>query len=146
MTAMHRSGRTFPVELTVIPIRIDGTYIFYSFVRDITDRKLARSLGGDIVVKKTMLGQGSIFLVTIKNEIKKSLANVSKINLPTKNKNHFSANFLENQTILVVDDAADNRHLIGRYLVKKGAHVDFADNGLDGVEKAMMGHAKWKLA
>ena len=48
VTALHRSGRTFPVELTVIPILIDGSYIFYSFVRDITDRKLAEQSHKDL--------------------------------------------------------------------------------------------------
>lgn len=42
ITALHRNGSVFPVELTVIPIREGGRFIFYSFVRDITDRMEAR--------------------------------------------------------------------------------------------------------
>jgi PAS domain S-box-containing protein len=38
ITALHRTGHSFPVELTVIPIRVDGFHLFYSFVRDITER------------------------------------------------------------------------------------------------------------
>lgn len=37
--ALHRNGSLFPVELTVIPIRLEGSFAFYSFVRDISERK-----------------------------------------------------------------------------------------------------------
>lgn len=37
--ALHRTGNTFPVELTVIPILVEGRYLFYSFLRDITSQK-----------------------------------------------------------------------------------------------------------
>ncbi len=42
-------------------------------------------------------------------------------------------------TILVVDDSADNQFLIGRLLKKRGAVIDVADNGSDGVTKALEG-------
>ncbi|MDH3675261.1 MAG: PAS domain S-box protein, partial [Anaerolineae bacterium] len=41
ITALHRSGREFPVELTVNPVRIDDSVAFSAFVRDITERKRA---------------------------------------------------------------------------------------------------------
>ncbi len=39
VTALHRNNMIFPVELTVIPILFESRYLFYSFIRDITDRK-----------------------------------------------------------------------------------------------------------
>lgn len=39
VTALHRSKRVFPVELTVIPVLVEGKYLFYSFLRDISERK-----------------------------------------------------------------------------------------------------------
>ena len=39
MTALHRDGRLFLVELAVVPIQSSGRYHFTAFVRDITDRK-----------------------------------------------------------------------------------------------------------
>jgi PAS domain S-box-containing protein len=39
--ALHRSGRTFPVELTVSPLRRAGEPVFSAFIRDISDRKRA---------------------------------------------------------------------------------------------------------
>jgi diguanylate cyclase (GGDEF)-like protein/PAS domain S-box-containing protein len=38
ISAMHRRGHEFPVELTVAPVRLGEAWIFSSFVRDITER------------------------------------------------------------------------------------------------------------
>ena len=42
ITALHRDGHEFPVELTISPIRLGQTYVFNSFVHDITERKQAQ--------------------------------------------------------------------------------------------------------
>src|SRR5262245_26950230 len=39
ITALHRDGHEFPVELTVSPLRLGNTWTFSAFVRDITARK-----------------------------------------------------------------------------------------------------------
>jgi PAS domain S-box-containing protein len=39
MTALHREGREFPVELTIWPIRRGETYRFNAFATDITERR-----------------------------------------------------------------------------------------------------------
>jgi PAS domain S-box-containing protein len=39
MTALHHDGHEFPVELTITAIRLGPTYIFNSFLHDITARK-----------------------------------------------------------------------------------------------------------
>ncbi|MBX3444417.1 MAG: PAS domain S-box protein [Planctomyces sp.] len=41
LTGLHRSGRTFPVELSITPIRLGHETTFCAFVRDITERKAA---------------------------------------------------------------------------------------------------------
>jgi PAS domain S-box-containing protein len=41
LSALHRDGHTFPVELTVSPIREGATHRFTAFVQDITERKKA---------------------------------------------------------------------------------------------------------
>ncbi|MEO8804939.1 MAG: PAS domain S-box protein [Burkholderiaceae bacterium] len=43
LTALHRDGREFPIDLSITPIRAGGTPSFSAFVRDITDRKLAQA-------------------------------------------------------------------------------------------------------
>ena len=40
LTALHRSGREFPIELTITsPIRAESGYFFAAFLRDISDRR-----------------------------------------------------------------------------------------------------------
>ncbi len=39
ITAWHRAGREFPVELSISAIRVGDAHTFTAFVRDITDRK-----------------------------------------------------------------------------------------------------------
>jgi len=42
VTALHRDGREFPVEISISrPIRSGGSIAFHAFIRDITDRKRA---------------------------------------------------------------------------------------------------------
>jgi len=40
LSALHRSGREFPVELTISsPMKVDGGFFFGAFLRDITERR-----------------------------------------------------------------------------------------------------------
>lgn len=41
ITALHRSGREFPIELSITPMHLDDKTIFSAFLRDITERKQA---------------------------------------------------------------------------------------------------------
>ncbi|HUE45226.1 MAG TPA: PAS domain S-box protein [Aestuariivirgaceae bacterium] len=55
VTAMRRDGSEFPVELTVIPLQLDGGEIFYAFLRDITARKQAERLAGQRALEAHVL-------------------------------------------------------------------------------------------
>ena len=46
---------------------------------------------------------------------------------------------LDGISVLVVDDAPDNRLLVSRFLTLAGATAEMAEDGLDGVEKALAG-------
>src|SRR6202022_3732176 len=39
LSALHRDGHEFPVELTIAPVRLDDAWIFSAFVRDLTEQK-----------------------------------------------------------------------------------------------------------
>jgi signal transduction histidine kinase/ActR/RegA family two-component response regulator len=55
VTARHKDGREFPVELSVSPARIGETYMFSAFVRDITDRRRAeRRLASQYAVTRVL--------------------------------------------------------------------------------------------
>jgi len=41
LTALHRSGNEFPIEVTISPIEQQGTWLFSAFVHDISRRKQA---------------------------------------------------------------------------------------------------------
>lgn len=43
LTALHRDGHEFPVELTISPIQQEHSVFFASFLQDITDRKRAEA-------------------------------------------------------------------------------------------------------
>ncbi len=43
VAAIRRSGEEFPVELTVVPVRLSDAWLFTAFIRDITQRKLAEA-------------------------------------------------------------------------------------------------------
>ncbi len=44
MTALHRSGRELPVELTISALAENGTWTFHAFIHDISDRYRANEL------------------------------------------------------------------------------------------------------
>jgi len=43
ITALHRDGNEFPVEVSIAPYQIDGKWEFSGFVRDITEKKAAEA-------------------------------------------------------------------------------------------------------
>jgi PAS domain S-box-containing protein len=43
ITALHRDGTEFPVEISIAPYQIDGNWEFSGFVRDITEKRAAEA-------------------------------------------------------------------------------------------------------
>jgi PAS domain S-box-containing protein len=100
-------------------------------------RQLARSLGGDISVTKTIPGKGSTFLISIQDQPEKRTPDSVRIEKPDHTV--LPEDLLAGFNILVVDDSPDNRQLIWHLLTKFGAAVDFAENGILGYRKALAG-------
>ena len=57
LTALHRDGREFPIDLAITPIRTGAAPSFSAFVRDITDRKLAQARLQAQLERLTLLDQ-----------------------------------------------------------------------------------------
>lgn len=107
-------------------------------------RQLAIALGGDVKLLKSESGIGTKFGIQIavrahaKSRWVESLSQfededkIKKISAVDKR-------VLHNVNVLLVDDAPDNQTLIGLFLGLAGANVEYADNGLEGIEKAMAG-------
>ena len=102
--------------------------------------RLAKALSGNVAIKESSLNQGSTFLVEIK--VKTSVKNLVTEHLDMNRKEieqtpvHFK-NVLQHKKILVVDDSSDNRNLISQFLAAAGAEVDCAQDGIEGVRKAL---------
>ncbi len=105
-------------------------------------RKLARSLGGDVVVTASTPKVGSTFLFTFEDRPEKRTQDdddTESLMAPVKAVSE-AERPLEAMKILVVDDSADNRQLVSRFLTKAGAVVATAENGIEGYKKAFEDH------
>lgn len=99
----------------------------------VLSQKLARAMGGDLFLKWSVPGGGSNFSICI------------PVHLARKNKKESESKVPSNQLplagshILLVDDSLDNQLLIGQILKILGAEVELANDGQEGVEKALAG-------
>jgi PAS domain S-box-containing protein len=98
-------------------------------------RRLARLLGGDVILDRSAYGQGSSFVITVGYE-EASAETQPKFAL---NKEEILDGFPQIKRVLIADDAADNRELFHHYLKKLGItadRIDMVNNGRLAVERA----------
>ncbi|MES2769803.1 MAG: response regulator [Bdellovibrionota bacterium] len=109
-------------------------------------RKLARALNGDLTFEEkggNRKSLGSTFLLKVNTEnIKdvKFIQSLPKDQMETKKSTFQSTESqLEGLKILLVEDSEDNQDIITYFLTHAGAHVDIAENGVEGVQKTLEG-------
>ncbi|CAN5504233.1 hypothetical protein BH10BDE1_BH10BDE1_12730 [soil metagenome] len=100
-------------------------------------RRLARELGGDVYLKSTRPGQGSVFVVQIEDRTTAAMTQPELSVDPKTVTSSIAPVSLRGINILVVDDANDNRDLIAHHLQNCGAKVEQAENGLEGYQMAI---------
>jgi CheY-like chemotaxis protein len=94
-------------------------------------RKIARAMGGDLVLLQSELNKGSSFLLTFPMQ--------TKLNYMTKHNGGLEQNILPQSgqltgvRILVADDTTDNLLLAERILTKQGAVVQKASSGQEAL-------------
>jgi CheY-like chemotaxis protein len=98
-------------------------------------RSLARAMGGDVRILWSEKDRGSLFRFSVENQLH-LIAGDFEAKRKSSNK-ALPPNALRNIRVLLVEDSADNQTLIWRYLSKQGASVEIADNGLEGMRKAL---------
>jgi signal transduction histidine kinase/CheY-like chemotaxis protein len=100
-------------------------------------KKLAHSLGGDLRLKQSVKGEGSLFSIDIADSVEH--ADEAKKRQVVEKKVERGALFLTGLNILVVDDSPDNRQLIRLLLTRQGARVELAENGKEACKAALAG-------
>ena len=98
----------------------------------ILSRRLARLLGGDVVLAESVLGKGSKFVISVKLEDPAGKAEIHN----AETARSVAKDALVGRKVLVIDDSEDNRFFIDRVLSTQGMTVSLAHNGLEGAEKA----------
>jgi two-component system, sensor histidine kinase len=104
-------------------------------------RRLARALGGDVLVKETVKGTGSTFEIFFETGEVRGAEFVSTFGIganPSTDLSPLLAEKLDGAKILLVEDSIDNQILVDKYLSMSGAIVEIAGNGKEGVEKALL--------
>ncbi len=104
----------------------------------VISKRLAQMLGGDIVVESAP-GQGACFRVSVATG---PLAGVAMLEAPPSRRSETPAGWQPVRVraglrVLLAEDGADNRRIIGHILGKAGFAVTFAENGLLAYEKAL---------
>jgi two-component system, sensor histidine kinase len=105
-------------------------------------RRLARALGGDVRLGRSQPGHGSTFEIEIKVELPAFNEWVSGEEISSEVPAETAAkpwlkDELAGKRILLVEDAEDNQFLIKQFLNRTGAIVEIANNGQEGIDKAM---------
>jgi PAS domain S-box-containing protein len=108
LPALHRSGKEFPIELTVVPVRQNEHYFFCAFIRDITERKEAearqKQYAEDLKQKNTELEQ---FAYVASHDLQEPLRTVSGFVELLKRHYKDAADESVNKYINYITDASD---------------------------------------
>lgn len=105
-------------------------------------KELAQALGGNVFLDESEPEKGSTFLVTIEAHPPEDAGFVSQIEFEVNKKSKRQVkeeSKLRDLTVLLVEDVVDNQALMTHFLHMAGAKVDVANNGAEGIEKALTG-------
>jgi len=93
-------------------------------------KNFCRMMGGDVTLTSEP-GKGSIFTIRLPIEVREP-----ETESEAESKSLAAPPPVEGKTVLVIDDDADTREVLERFLNRKGLHVECASSGQDGLRLA----------
>jgi len=105
----------------------------------VLSKRLAQALGGDLILQESEPDCGSCFAISIRAILVEEKRPDTVLNEPVIARQEVDRNSLFAVKVLLVEDAADNRALVSRFVKSTGGHIVCAENGIDGVEAALHG-------
>jgi len=103
-------------------------------------RKLAQSIGGDVQLKSSGLGQGSEFEFTFfigTEDERRPVVAPRRRQAVLPPSEPLPANMLYGRKILVAEDSADGKELIHLYFRSTGVQLLYAEDGFEAYDKAL---------
>ncbi|MBD63627.1 MAG: hypothetical protein CME62_00335 [Halobacteriovoraceae bacterium] len=95
-------------------------------------KSLIQSLDGDLILEKSVLGEGSTFLLSVPLRASEDVQ--SKVN---KTEKEPDSKKLKNARILLAEDSKENYRVIYHFLNSEEMEIDWAKNGEEAVQKAV---------
>jgi PAS domain S-box-containing protein len=99
-------------------------------------QRLAKLLGGDLVISESVPGIGSTFVIKTALTLPEQISNENVVSLKTDLR-LVPQTRLNGMRVLLADDAVDNQFLISHVLRLAGAIVDIVSNGKEAVERTI---------
>lgn len=105
-------------------------------------RRLARMMGGDVVLGSSHPLKGSQFIITVAIQIPEAQHSSEREHNLESSSSETPTLKLGSGKVLIVDDSADNRTLIQLFLSHLGVQADLAATGEEGVRMALTNEYK----
>jgi PAS domain S-box-containing protein len=96
-------------------------------------KRLAKILGGDLVLKESSVGVGSTFVISVRGAMPVTKQDEQRV-AASQTAISAQGNQLDGVRVLLVEDAPDNRMLISRFLKIAGADVEAVENGVEALK------------
>jgi PAS domain S-box-containing protein len=105
-------------------------------------RRLSEAMGGEFYLKESEVGVGTTFCISLPFELlpKTQMLDQSQVSIVSEEEPQTGFELLPAAHVLIVEDTLENQQLLKIFLDRWGITSEVADNGSEGVERALAGH------